>query len=224
MASVIKRKLKYAITLLHLGDFKSLWDALARRIKSEEIAIGFRRDIEIDIPKPRSLKKISVIEAREEDAKFFDDKRNDGLIEQFDTCYVAITKDQIPCARLWLIDHSQNGKLKKAWGDIFPELERNEMLIENVYTIPKFRGFGILPVMVDEVVRTKVEEGIRYAITFGELKNKLTTRSFAYAGFEPYILRRKKWILFKRTITFEKVPADVMESFDKLTAFYKRKR
>jgi GNAT superfamily N-acetyltransferase len=224
MNTILKRKLHFTISLLHSGDLKSIWEAFKRRLKSEEIAYGFRRDLDLEYNRPKSLKKISIRKAIEQDAPFFKDRRNDGLIEQFETCYVAITPDNTPCCRLWLIDASQNEKLRNTWGETFPELKENEVLIENVFTIPKFRGFGILPVAVDEVVRIAKDKGLKYAITFGETKNDLTTRSFAYAGFDPYILRRKKWFLFRRTIHFEEVPEAYQKTYEKLTAVYRKRR
>lgn len=224
MAFVVKRKIKFALSLLLSGNIKLVWEAFRRRIGSEEIAIGFRRDLSKDFAQPKSLLKISVRPAVPEDAAFFQDKRNDGLIEQFETCYVAETKDGIPCSRLWLIDASQNQKLQATWEGIFPELNPDEALIENVFTVPKFRGFGILPLVVDQVVKAGKQSGVRYALTFGELTNINTSRSFAYAGFDPFILRRKKWTFFVRRVSFEKIPQDILEQYEKETALYRRKR
>lgn len=224
MSSIFKRKLQFAISLLRSGNIVLVWEAFRRRLGSEEIAIGFRRDLEKEFAEPKSLMKISVRKAIPEDAKYFQDRRNDGLIERFETCYVALTKEGIPCSRLWLIDASQNELLKDTWNATFPELQPDEVLIENVYTVPKYRGFGILPLVVDKVVKAGRKSGIRYALTFGELKNTITSRSFAYAGFDPYILRRKRWTLFIRRISFENVPADILEQYEKDTALYRQKR
>lgn len=201
-----------------------VWEAFRRRLGSEEIAIGFRRDLDKVFAEPKSLMKITVRKAVPEDATYFQDRRNDGLIERFQTCYVALAKDGTPCSRLWLIDASQNELLQETWRGTFPELQPDEVLIENVYTVPKYRGFGILPLVVDQVVKAGKKSGIRYALTFGELKNTITSRSFTYAGFDPYILRRKKWRFFMRTISFEEIPADILKQYEAETAMYRQKR
>ena len=135
-------------------------------------------------------------------AIWFIDNPNNGLIHKFNTCYVGLTKEQIPCARVWLIDASENKKLKSIWGKRFPQLKKDEVLLENVFTVPKYRGMGIIPAFLYDVAETSKDLGAKYAITFGEVKNKNTSRSYNYAGFSPYIVRRVSYFLFIIFCTF----------------------
>lgn len=223
MGKTLIRKLAFTIQLIKEGKIGLVWDALLRRFYSEEIALGFKRDLQINYRKPKTLMPVSIRRASVGDEQYFLDRRNDGLINKFETCYVAVNKEGIPCCRLWLIDASQNDALKLVWGNIFPKLKKEEVLIENVYTVPRFRGFGILPAVVDEVLKNGRELGARYALTFGELSNYNTSRAFAYAGFEPYILRRKKWFLFRKNISFDEIPEAVLKDYHKVVAAYKAK-
>ena len=217
MSSVIKNKLAFTIKLIKKDEFKFIWKAFLRRIHSEETAFGFKRDLNIELSKPSVLIDITTRVFKESDDVFFIDNANDGLIAQFKTCYVATTKEDHPCSRLWLIDAFQNKKLKKVWGDNFPQLNKDEVLLENVFTIPKFRGMGIMPSFMDQIAKKSKNQGANYAITFGAVNNTNTSRSFKYAGFNPYILRKVKWLLFRKTITFEEIPNDVMEFYNKVT-------
>jgi GNAT superfamily N-acetyltransferase len=136
---------------------------------------------------------------------------------------VAVTKEGIPCFHLWLIDASQNEKLKKVWGDIFPRLNPDEFLVENVYTVPKFRGAGIFPAVLHEIAEKSKALGAKYLISFGETSNVNMSRSFAYAGFFPYVLRTKKNFLFNRSIFFKDIPDELMSDYNGYTAAFRAK-
>lgn len=208
-----KKKLLYSFSLIKEGKLKLVWNALVRRINSEELAFGFKRDLNVKISKPRSLAKISIREAKEEDDHFFLDDSSDGRIKNFHTCYVAEDKNNIPCSRLWLIDSSQNTKLKSAWGNNFPQLKNDEILLEKVFTVPKYRGLGIFPIFLHTVSNKGLKMGANYAIGFGAVLNKNTSCSFRFAGFEPYILRRVRWFMFKKKTSYEVIPDYLLDDY-----------
>lgn len=219
----IKKKIAFAVSMIKDGKIKHVWQAIARRIKSEEVAYGFRRDLEVRFAKPRTLLKISTRVYQEDDGQFFTERKNDGLINDFHTCYVGVTKEGIPCCHLWLIDASQNEKLKRAWGNTFPTLKEDELLVENVYTVPKYRGLGVFPTFLDQIVEKGMALGAKSMISFGESSNINMSRSFVYTGFQPYIVRRKKWFLFCKSISFEQLSEEEMKVFNKYTAAYRAK-
>src|SRR5690606_12808226 len=113
--------------------------------------------------------------------------------------------------------------LKKVWGDTFPKLKPDEFLVENVYTVPKFRGAGIFPAVLHEIAEKSKALGAKYLISFGETNNVNMSRSFAYAGFFPYVLRTKKNFLFNRTIFFEDIPDELMSDYNGYTAAFRAK-
>ena len=203
--------------LILKGRFGYLWKVFSDRIKFEELAFGFRRDLNVEIKEPKVLMPTSIREFIDEDQQYFKDNPNNGLIMKFDTCYVAINKNSVPCSRLWLIDSSQNKKLKEIWKGNFPELQKDEMLIENVFTVPKFRGMGIVSGFMHEISKKAKTLGMNYVITFGAVKNDNTTRAFAYAGFNPFVLRRVKWFLFKKSVTYEEIPDNLLDHYKKVT-------
>jgi len=218
MSSVIKSKIAFINKLIKGGQFNLIWDAFARRIYSEELAFGFKKDLSIPGQKPRALKKISTRVFNSGDELYFSDNSNDRLIFEFQTCYVGIIEEDIPCSRLWLIDASQNEKLKNIWGDNFPPLNSDEVLLENVFTRPKYRGLGIMPSFLYQIAEKGKAQGAKYAITFGSVNNTNTSRSFHYAGFHPYVLRKVKWSFFNKTISYLEIPADLKSFHDKITS------
>ena len=217
MSSTIKRKINFIFKLIKDAKLAFLWNAFLRRLYSEDVAFGFKRELDKEQIKPRVLLPFNTRPCKNSDIDFFLDNENDGLINDFETCYVATTKEGVPCFRLWVIGASQNKKLKDIWGRTFPQLLQDEVLIENVFTVPKFRGMGILPAVLYDVCETCKEHGAKYALTFGLASNNNTSRSYHYAGFYPYVLRKRKWFLFRKSITFEEIPKELMEKYNKLT-------
>ena len=215
MSSNLFSKLALLPRIIKDGRGKYLWTAVLNRLYSKEIAFGFKRDLSISYKKPRTLKPIAIREFQKNDAVFFVDNPSNGLINKFHTCYVGVTLDNTPCARVWLIDVSQNKMLNATWGKRFPELKPNEVLLENVFTVPKYRGMGVIPAFLYDVAEKSKDLGARYAITFGEVKNINTSRSYDYAGFSPYILRTVSYFLFIKTIKYEEITTGKMDFYNK---------
>lgn len=208
-------RIQYLFRLITKGKIHLVWKAFSTRIYNNWLSFGYKRDLNDPTEKPRTLLKLDIRVANDDDEKYFIENYKDGLINQFETCYVGITKNDDPCCRLWIIDDTQNDKLQSAWKDIFPTIKPNEVLFENLFTIPKYRGFGVMPYFMDELCNIAKENGADTAITFGAVNDLSTLRSYSYAGFKPYVVRRKKWFLFKRTVTFEPIPEDLMAYYEK---------
>src|SRR5690606_10690871 len=105
-------RIEYIKKLIKEDQTKALWSPLERTLNSEEVCFVFKRDLNIEIKKPRSLVKVTTRVSQESDEAYFKENEKDGLMDQLETCYVAINKDEIPCFRVWLIDTSQNEKLQ----------------------------------------------------------------------------------------------------------------
>lgn len=208
-------RVHYLIHLLRKGKLEIIWKAFAVRLYNNWLSFGYKRDLNTPIDSPRSLLKLNIRIYNDDDEPYFFENYKDGLINQFETCYVGFTKSDEPCCRLWVINNSQNKKLQNTWKNLFPNLKPNEVLFENLFTIPKYRGFGVMPNFMDKLCKIARENGADTAITFGAVNDLYTLRSYSYAGFKPYILRRKKWFLFKRTVTFETIPDNLLEYYYK---------
>ncbi len=217
MSNTVFSKIIFLIKLIKEGNIKQIWTSFSKRVYSEDIAYGMKRDLNKPYPKPRVLMNVSVRLAKESDEHYFTmDNSNNGLIDPIPNCYVAVTKKDIPCFRLWMIDSSQNRKLNHIWKDTFPDLKKDEVLLESAFTIPKYRGFGLQPFAVFEISEKAKDIGANYAITFTSMDNINSLRSLDYAGFKPFTLRREKCFLFKKSLSFEDIPNDLMKYYDKI--------
>lgn len=217
MSNKILKRIVFVQRLIKEGKVKQVWKSFSNRIKSEDIAYGLKRDLNKDHPKPRVLMGVSVRLAKESDGDYFTmDNSNNGLINPIPDCYVAVTKEDIPCFRLWMIDSSQNSTLNDIWKGTFPELKKDEVLLESAFTIPKYRGLGLQPFAVYSISDKAKDFGANYAITFSSLDNINSLRSLDYAGFKPFTLRREKYFLFKKSVIFEDIPSNLLEYYNKI--------
>lgn len=217
MKSYILKRLKFEIYQILNGNFKHLWVKISKKINHQEKCLGFKLDLNDNSLKPRSLKKIDIRPSTERDENYFRKfNPNNGLINQVQTCYVATIDDGIPCFRCWLINSSQNKKLKEIWRGSYPTLKKDEVLLENAVTIPKYRGWGLHPTAMYSVAMKSKDIGANFALSFCLLSNKNAIRSFNYAGFYPYTLRIEKWFLFKKSVSFKEIPDDILEYYEKI--------
>ena len=199
------------------GDYLFAWNGIKKRIKSENIAFGLKRDLSLEWTPPRSLINISIRPYQPNDSEYFRlDNNNHGLIEKnINTCYVALNKDGNPCFRQWLMDSSENSKIHGFWGNSYPVLKKGEALLESAYTVSKYRGFGVMPTATNLISEKGKEQGIKHIITFVLKDNIIALRSIVYAGYTPYIIRTEKWFLFKKKVIFSKVSDELMTFFNK---------
>lgn len=219
-------KISYLLKLIKNGELKFLWTGISRRLYSERVSFGLKKDLNKDWPDPPTLLKLSFRLYQDSDAPHFElDKNNHGIMDMdIEQCYVA-TKDDIPVYRVWLMDSSQNDKIKKFWGDSFPPLQKGEALVENSYTVPKFRGFGIMPYAMAKIAEKGKEFGVETAIIYTEIDHIVSLRAGDYAGYVPFNVRKEKWFLFNKKVSFEDtIPQDLMDHYKKVTARRPRKK
>ncbi|HIH97181.1 MAG TPA: hypothetical protein HA348_06875 [Thermoplasmata archaeon] len=124
------------------------------------------------------------------------------------TCYVAVTHNDIPVAMCWLIDASQNEKLQTFFNDGIPPLADDEILLEGGYTIESYRGLGIQRWRVCELLRKAGQCKARWVFAYFRPTITATFQSLIRNGFEPYMIRNDKWRLFKRHLIYKPLSAE----------------
>ncbi len=203
--------------LIKKGELKFVINGIAKRIISKNEVFGLRRDLNLVFQNPDPLIEIAIRAFRDEDQKYFkEDLQNDGLIEkEIPYCYVATNSKDIPCFRQWFIGPNQNSKIKEFWGKAFPVLKEDEALLESAFTRPTFRGKRIMPAAMARIAEKGHDLGVRWVITFVGIDNIASLKGCQRAGFDPYILRKEKWFMFKKTITFENIPKELMDTYTK---------
>ena len=131
------------------------------------------------------------------------------------TCYVALTKDNEPCYMQALIAPSENARLQEYFEGFFPWLRPDEALLEHAFTLETFQGLGIMPHAMARIAEKGRELGARWVITFVIHDNIPALKGCKRAGFSPYLVRREKWRLFRKQLSFEELPSGTPYPFDR---------
>ncbi len=226
MSHPIVSKISFALNLIKKGEFKSVLKGIAYKIYSEKVSFVLKRDSNLDHKITRSFVKFTFRLYKESDAEFFiEDQENIALIKQLPKCYVAVTEENIPCLRIWLLDSSQNEKIKEFWGDSYPQLKDDEVLTESVFTTPKYRGLGLMPAAMTLLAeKAKEEEGARHTITVTPKTNINSIRATSFAGFAPYAIRKENYFLFNKSVSFEDIPNNLMDYYNEITSIKRKSK
>jgi RimJ/RimL family protein N-acetyltransferase len=101
--------------------------------------------------------------------------------------HVAIDeRDGSPCYVQWLLGAVDNDFIRSLGG--FPELARDEALLENAYTPAGYRGLGIMPAAMSQIAEKAATFGARYVITFVEIGNIPSLKGCQRSGFSPHLV------------------------------------
>lgn len=199
------------------GNTSYIFKVLGQRIKSERLSFVLKKDLELEMKMPRSLINVSLRPYSKEDSEYFkEDIGNLFIFKKLSGCYVAVTDKGIPCFRIWMLEPSLNEVIKDYWGDSYPQLNKNEVLIARAFTLKKYRGLGIMSKAMALLAEKAKKEGFKFAISVTPIENKNSLYSSFYAGFNPYLMLREKYSLFKKMDSFEEIPNDLMEFYNKI--------
>lgn len=84
----------------------------------------------------------------------------------FKNCYVAKTKNEEIAFIQWLIHPSENLIIKEHFSNKFYMLGERQVMIENAFTFPKFRGHGLLPAVTSDLLEIAEKAGYENVITY----------------------------------------------------------
>jgi GNAT superfamily N-acetyltransferase len=213
----VMRRIQDTAQLLRSGEWEDLWKAGRAHLSSESKAFGLRRDLTVPFAAPDATIPITVRPIRESDiATLLEAGREelDGeaqrerairlrMIEaKLPTCYVAVTENDEPCYMQWLIGATDNERIREIFGDRFPALKGDEMLLEGAFTLEAWRGKKIMAAAMARIAERAVDHGARWVITFVGDGNIPSLKGCARAGFDPYIERTGVWRLFRHHSEF----------------------
>jgi len=220
-----------ASRLLVDGRYSILINELKRQLDSESLSFGLQRDLKNNFEPPKAKINISIRHLKNEDIDSLLDNRTHnpaedraisdqrGIVDAgIPGCFVAVTDDNKPCYMQWLISSEHNDMVAGHFKGLFPTLNKPEALLEGAYTPPSFRGMGIMPAAMAQIA--KEANGINATLvnTFVDINNIASLKGCRRAGFAPYVLRKDKWFMFRRAITFHPIPAPLLETYNRNTA------
>lgn len=205
------------------GHLKMIFQEILRMIYSNKISYGFKRDLNLSIKhfEPKIL--LSVRKIQKDDIPILLNLNEPNidhigiekrlirlkmLESRIETCYVAATQDGIPCHMQWLIQHHENDKLKNHFGEELPALNKDDVLLEYVFTLEKYRRLRTHLFITEELFHKAKAIGARWAIVFVRLDNEASLKSHMQHGFVPYIIRHEKRRFFTKRFYFKELDAN----------------
>jgi hypothetical protein len=206
--------------LLRHGHISPLWRALRRRLGSQSCAYGLRRDLTLPFEAPRAKIPVHVRAATATDERALrtvdPDTTGQDLYELrsrvrmleagLGTCYAAVGDDDRTLYVQWLIPASDNDLVQAHFGGAFPVLGPDEALLEGAFTFASTRGLRVMPEAMTRIAEKGAYLGARWLVTFVTTDNLPSLKGCERAGFSPYVLRRERWRLFRRQLSFEALP------------------
>lgn len=185
--------------------------------RSELIALGLRRDLDIPFPAPAAKIDLTVRPMTERDMTLLfaldtpgisaeerelRKSRRELAAERVGTPYVAVTAEGEPCYVQWLLRPAENEQLREYFNNIFPHLRPDEALLEGAFTPEAHRGKGIMPCAMAQIAEQGRSVGARWILTFVTETNIPSLKGCYRAGFSPYIRRTERWVGLHRTLRF----------------------
>jgi GNAT superfamily N-acetyltransferase len=208
--------------LVASGNVGKAWWAITYRAHSDSTSIGLRRDLTIPFTAPQAKIPLTVRPlAPTDDLSALDPAPGLSPDDAFsrlgqrrllksglETCYVAIGPEGKFCYMQWVIPASENERLRAFFGNLYPVLAPNEVLLEGAYTPEAYRGKGIMGAAMAQVAERGAEHGARWAITFVDQQNEASFKGCIKAGFKPYLKRQEKFRWFRRQVVFTPLQPD----------------
>ncbi len=123
----------------------------------------------------------------------------------FHNCYVMKVNDKIAFIQ-WLIYPDENRIIKKNYRNIFYEVHDSQVIIENAFTFPEYRGYGYLSYVSRLLLNKAGEQGYKSAIGYVKYNNIISLNEFFRMGFKiTESLREIKFFFtIRRNLKFKK--------------------
>jgi GNAT superfamily N-acetyltransferase len=118
------------------------------------------------------------------------------------TPWVAVGPDGAVCFMTFLLTARDNAVIRARWGELLPELQPGEALIEGPFAGESARGLGIMKDACRQILERARDSGVRYVLGFIGEANLASLKVAEYGGFDPFLKREESWFLFRRRIRF----------------------
>lgn len=207
----------------------SLAHQVRRRLHSNELQYGLRRDLTEPFEAPSAKIPLTIRPLRESDlpillgmdAERMSDRgpyvrmqRRRFFRAGIGQCYVAATEEDEPCYMQWLLAGTENAQIERYFHGGFPALAAGEALLEFAFTPEAHQGKGIMPAAMARIAEKAADLGARYVITFVDHENVPALKGCQRSGFRPYLVRSDRWRIFRRRVSFQQLPPGTRYPFE----------
>jgi Acetyltransferase (GNAT) family len=132
------------------------------------------------------------------------------LLEGIPTCYGGFTMEGAPCCICWLVDYAAQDKLRSFFKARLPDLKPGEMLCENIYTRPDYRGNSLMAHLTFALFEIASGRGARRALAYVSTENAPSLHGIKKIGRKPFMVKKVRWRFFRRSVSFN-------DCFDRFT-------
>ncbi|MBV9279937.1 MAG: hypothetical protein JOZ41_07640 [Chloroflexi bacterium] len=210
-------KARSAAALLAGGHWAEMAGLLRRRAYSDSYFLVLRCDLAVPCEIPPTAVPVTVRPLRPADTAILLDPKRPGvdakgvsdrlhqrrLLEVgLATCYVAQTADGHPCYMTWLVPPEENATIRAYFDDAVLPLGAGEMLMEGVFTLEAYRRRRVMEAAGVQIRALAAEAGARWIVAYVDRENVASLRGFRRNGYVPALVRRERWRLFRRRVTF----------------------
>src|SRR4030067_497402 len=111
-----------------------------------------------------------------------------------------------------LLSESHNNLIQSQYPPGMSKLEEDEVLLENIFTFPRYRGKGIMTSVTIFLADLARKQGFRRVMAYVDIENKASLKGFLRAGFYSYREEKEKRRFFKCTNRFSVCPPAIEEA------------
>lgn len=101
----------------------------------------------------------------------------------FTNCYVMVADDDIAYLQ-WLILPGENDIIRSRFSSKFYPLGERQVMVENVFTFPRYRGRGLLPYGTLHLLQVAKEQGFGSVVCYIRKDNLTSLNEFFRMGFK----------------------------------------
>lgn len=210
-----------------------LCNEISRRIYSNESFYGQKFDLTRKFEVPSSSIFLKLRELRESDAeKLFlhGIARNGWELKKRLEClrfirsgipaaYVGAEHGRYPCVICWLCSSKENSALQRYFRGGVPLLEKDEVLLEHIYTHSAYRGKKLMAWITLSLFEKARTQGAGRAVSFVHASNALSLKASKKMGWQVYLRKNVTWRLWRRRVAFELLdPCDPAEEYHGIKA------
>jgi hypothetical protein len=102
----------------------------------------------------------------------------------FSGCYVGRSAEGDLVSVQWLVRPRENPLLQVQFPRLYYPLRDGEVMLENVFVYPRFRGIGVFPTVNHHVVSVARSEGFRGCHAYIRKDNLVSLNGFLSMGFQ----------------------------------------
>ena len=120
-----------------------------------------------------------------------------------DRCYVADCGDLGPSFMQFVFFPDDNDIVQAAFPDLGPPVQPGEAMVDYLYVAPDARSLPFVTACLLQVAEEARRRGAQSTITYTPAGNKAALLSSHLAGYRPFAMRRSRYRLFHRHVSYE---------------------